>query len=198
MSDTPSHNPMDSQPLRLNCPYCQREISVAVRIGQMPRCPECGQVFALADEPEDQATRAARDAELSSLHILQLARQRRSLIRSRSYVLILTFACLATAAQLSISILRLATDSSHWEAPYRTRSTMLSILMAAWLVVCLVLGRWFWRKASRLKAQVFHSDLVEPSTPPDYSQLSDGSQHVQALEQMTRPPERPQEPPSAS
>ena len=194
-------SPDDTPPLLLTCPYCGHEVAVEYRMGQMPRCPGCGEAFVIDDETDDSVDKLVKDAELSSLHIMQLARQRRSLIRSRSYMLILTIASLVMAIQLVVSMLRLALRPASWQPVDRTRSMMFMALLAAWFVISLVLLGWFGRKASELKKQIFHSDLPEPTTPPDYSSLCDGSQHVRALEQMTRPqpPEKPEDtPPQAN
>lgn len=169
-------------------------------MGQMPRCPSCGEAFVVNDETDDAVDKAVKDAELSSLRIMQLARQRRGLIRTRSYMLVLTIASLVMAIQLIISVLRLGVNHDSWLPGGRTRAMMFMALMAAWFVISLILVRWFGRKAADLKKQIFHSDLSEPTTPPDYSALSDGSQHVRALEQMTRPrpPENPDETPGTN
>ena len=177
----------DTPPTRLTCPYCGHDVAVEYRMGQMPRCPNCGEVFVVDDEADDSVDKLVKDAELSSLHIVQLARQRRSLIRSRSYMLILTIASLVMAVQLTVSMLRLAMNHDNWQPSEHTRSMMFMALLAAWFLISLILLVWFGRKASELKKQIFHSDLSEPDTPPDYSSLCDGSQHVRALEQMTRP-----------
>lgn len=189
--------PDDNLLPRLTCPYCGHEVAVEYRMGQIPLCPDCGGAIVIDDEPENSVDTLVKDAELSSLRILQLARQRRGLIRSRSYMLILAIACLVMATQLMASMLRLALNHANWQPGGRTRSTMFIALLAGWFLVSLILLRWFGRKASELKKQIFHSDLSEPATPPDYSSLCDGSQHFRALEQMTRPqpPENPDDTP---
>ncbi len=179
--------PDDSTLPHVTCPYCGQEVAVEWCMGQMPRCPACGEAFVVNDETDDAVDKAVKDAELSSLRIMQLARQRRGLIRTRSYMLVLTIASLVMAIQLVISMLRLWVNRDSWLPDARTRSMAFMALIAAWFVISLILVRWFGRKAAELKKQVFHSDLSEPTTPPDYSALSDGSQHVRALEQMTRP-----------
>jgi hypothetical protein len=197
LADMPDERPDDVPCPRVTCPYCGHEVAVEYQMGQMPRCPDCGEAFVVDDEADSAVDKSVKDAELSSLHILQLARQRRSLIRSRSYMLILTIACLVMAVQLVVSMLRLGLNHDNWQPGGGTRSIMFMSLLAAWFVISLILVRWFGRKASELKKQIFHSDLSEPATPPDYSSLSDGSQHVRALEQMTRPrpPEKPDDSP---
>jgi hypothetical protein len=117
------------------------------------------------------------DAELSGLRIRQVTSLRRGAFRSRSYCIIGAAACAVCAIQLVVMMVKLARfrDARHWAM---IGGEALLALGALWGCVVLV-----------QRAIVFHRELRrpmldEPTTPPDFSMLSDGSQQVEALEQM--------------
>lgn len=180
--------------MTLTCPACQTDFDTELSLGEFPRCPHCGQTVVL-DEPSDDLARQMKEDELSGLRILQLSRQRRSAIRHRSHLLIFAAVCLVAAAQLVVSLLRLAVGKGAWHPPALPYTLLFTVLYLLGLILALRFGRRCLTHAAELKESLSHSDLTEPPTPPDYSTLSDGSKHLRALDDMTQPESPPSPPP---
>ena len=147
-------------------------LTIVLRMQQEPEHP---QHLTSQDDPMQGSHDA--DAELSGLRIRQVTSLRRGAFRSRSYCIIGAAACLVCAIQLVVMMVKLARfhDARHWAM---IGGEALLALSAVW--GCLALTR---------RAIAFHRELQkpmleDPTTPPDFSTLSDGSQQVQALEQM--------------
>jgi hypothetical protein len=118
------------------------------------------------------------DTHLNSTRIRQMAALRRSAYRSRSYCLIAIGACLVGSADLIYyGIQRL-----------RHHPTLISVLIAiayfAAAIALLVLSAHFKRLAIKFHRESKKSILEDPTTPPDFSQLQDGSQIAKNLEDM--------------
>lgn len=157
-----------------------------LRFGRLPTCPACGAAVVFDDAPTDAAGISKED-ELSARRISHLARLRKSAIRRRSHLLLLAIVCVVGAAQLLLSIGRLALSPAAWRGDVRLDTLLFLALYALLLYVALKYARRLLQRAAELKAEYSHSDLTEPATPPDYSTLSDGSAHLRALDEMTRP-----------
>lgn len=171
--------------MTLTCPACSRLFKAELRPGEFPCCPECGQSMVLG-EPGDDLAAQLKEHELSALHILQLARQRRSAIRHRSHLLIFATVCGVAAAQLMVSLIRLGFCA--WQQAACASSLLFAAVYLLGLFLALRYTRRFLTRAAELKHACRKSALAEPQTPPDYSSLSDGSEHIKALEEMTRLP----------
>ncbi|HEX4124101.1 MAG TPA: hypothetical protein VHY37_05185 [Tepidisphaeraceae bacterium] len=167
------------------CPGCGEAVDVSAEaVGKFATCPYCNAQFS----PEDQDAEAAdalahahdearREAELSALRIRAVATERRAVVRTRSYWIILLLALCIASVKLFMMASSLfgESHSKHWMEP-------LAYVLAA--VVCLSAAPWPIWKIRALNAELRKPMLEEPTTPPDFSTLSDGSQRWKNLEQL--------------
>ncbi len=114
-------------------------------------------------------------SEFDSQRISRTIALRRGLNRSRAYSLVGAVACFAGAAQcayLAVQHVRFR----GWE------------LRAIALLMLMVLGNaaalWFIHRAAALRREAQQTQLHEPSSRPDFSNLSDGSQRAANLNQI--------------
>lgn len=116
-----------------------------------------------------------RDDELDGLKIRQIAQLRRATYRSRSYAIIAAAACAVVGVQLGIM------------AAGNVRQAGWGIRPIAYLLILaglLALGAYFVGRARELHREASAARLPEPSAPPNFTTLSDGSQQVSNLEQI--------------
>lgn len=167
-----------------NCPACGAVIAAAT--GQrLLVCPECGEQSFIPDEPPtgtspDEHLKPAEsstspEAELNGLRIRQVANLRRGAYRSRSWSVIAAVCCLVGAAQLVQMAVHVA----------RHGRVMLPIGFCLAAAAALLGSGYFIRSAVLLTREIRSSSLSEPSTPPDFSSLSDGSQHWRNLDEIS-------------
>src|SRR4029079_13459935 len=105
--------------------------------------------------------------ELDSLRIRQFATLRRATYRSRSYAIIAAIACGGTALQLAwLAIRRASVATWDWRPA----------LLGALAIISVLGSIWFARRATDLHRQAKQTLLPEPTSQPDFSELSDGSQ----------------------
>jgi hypothetical protein len=124
-----------------------------------------------ADEPAEMP----RNDEIDSARIRRLATERRALNRTASYFIVSAGVCVVAIGQLT------------WMATQHVRALgwtprpigyLLFIVLALW-------GAWnFGRRAAALHREAKASVLPEPTTPPDFSTLDDGSKHWKNLEDV--------------
>jgi hypothetical protein len=119
------------------------------------------------------------DDHLNSNRIRQMAALRRAAIRTRSYCFIALCLCVAAMAEFTFEAVR------EWPTPFSLRRIWLPILYIACVILIGViglpaLGRLFVRNHREAKQSV----IAPPTTPPDFSQLQDGSQIARNLEEM--------------
>jgi len=107
-----------------------------------------------------------------------MAALRRSAIRTRSYCVIALGGCVVGAAEFIFDAYR------RWPVPANLRGVFLAILYLFCSFALLALGGYFLRLAIRFHGDARKSVLPPPVTPPDFSQLQDGSQIVRNLEEM--------------
>ena len=105
--------------------------------------------------------------ELDGIRIRRLAAVRKAAYRARSHCIIAAVACLVVAIQLI------------WSAVER-----LAPLYALFAIAALVGTLSFVRRAAKLHREAMQSLLDEPTTSPDFSTLSDGSQQASNLENI--------------
>jgi hypothetical protein len=118
------------------------------------------------------------ESHLNSTRIRQMAALRRSAYRTRSYCLIAIIACLVISADLIYyGIQRLR----HHPTPI---GILIAIAYFAAAIALLVLAAHFKRLAIKFHQESKKSILEDPTTPPDFSQLQDGSQIAKNLEDM--------------
>jgi hypothetical protein len=116
-----------------------------------------------------------QDDELDSLRIRQFAALRRATYRSRSYAIIAAIACAGAALQLAWLATRHASIVAWDWRP---------VLFAALAIASIVGSSWFVRRAIDLHRQAKQTLLPEPTSPPEFSKLSDGTQVAKNLEEM--------------
>jgi hypothetical protein len=179
-----------SEPRAVQCPSCGGN-DVSSSAHGIARCNQCGSEFLVqTDEPTETdsagvlAYRApgaqhADEAELSELQIRYVSNLRRGAYRERSYWIIAAALCLVGAVKLLQ--IGLATWWRGW------------ILAGAGDVLGSVAAAMIFTVAARriaaLTREIRQSRLKDPTDPPDFSHLGDGSQRVRDLEAMTQPGE---------
>lgn len=146
------------------------------------------QDWEIVDDTEDEADRDAQAAaelearlqverdHLNERHIKAIVAEKRALIRNRTYMLVLGFACVVTAGQLgwfSVDEFR----AQHWPRVAAYAVIVIGLLLASVR---------FFRKAHGYQVESQKTILPEPDTEPDFSTLSDGSQFVKNLENIER------------
>jgi hypothetical protein len=116
---------------------------------------------------------------LDSNRIRQMGALRRGAIRSRSYCVIALGGCVVGAAEFEFYAWR------RWPRPVNARGVLVAMVYVVCGAGLLLLGRYFFRLAMRFHREARQSNLPPPQTPPDFSQLSDGSQIVKNLEEIS-------------
>jgi uncharacterized membrane protein YidH (DUF202 family) len=113
--------------------------------------------------------------ELNGLRIRQLAALRRAAYRSRSYCIIAMVVCAVGIVQIIHELI----------LGRRTGATAMrqSAYVAAAFAL-LLLGIQCLRWARHFHAEAKRSRLTDPAAPPDFSNLSDGTQRARNLENM--------------
>jgi len=178
--------PPPDEPARY-CPFCGKPLGVSDPAQAVLQCPDCGQQFFLSTAPEDDSTadaeqvearaddeEAQRDAELSEMRISQVASLRRGAIRTRSWFIVVAAACVVVAIQfiyLAIEKYRVG----------QRRDPLRDVLCAG---ILLVIVPFVTRRILQLGSEIAESRLKDPTTPPDFSTLSDGSQRWTNLDQL--------------
>jgi hypothetical protein len=144
------------------------------------RCAQCGRTFDIAhDDPSDALARdeafAAADEQLNTLRIRQLATARRAAYRARSYSIIAAAACAVMTGQLIWMTIRHVRSSGWGKQP-------IGYLLFALLAVFGI--GYFVLRAIELHREAKKSALSDPTTPPDFSTLEDGSKRWKNLEDV--------------
>lgn len=127
------------------------------------------QVVPSEDPPTDT------EAELSGLRIRQIAALRRGAYRTRSYCIVALFALLVAGIKLIIM-----TAHHVHEAGWGGRPIGYSIVAVA----ALAMAFHFAGKIAEITRELSQPMQTDPATPPDFSTLSDGSQHARNLEEI--------------
>ncbi len=179
MDDTPLNE--TPQPTFYTCPHCQQEVEATpTPEAQMISCPHCTSEFvipALTDAQDADETDQPDDDDLSSLRIHAVTQIRRAAIRSRSYLIILISICLVGIVQLSLNIYHHLRHGDWGRKP---------LGYAIFILLLTLLTLHFIRRAIEYHQEIRRSALTTPTTPPDFSPLSDGSQHWKNLERFTQ------------
>ena len=111
------------------------------------------------------------DDHLDSNRIRQMAALRRAAIRTRSYCVIAIGGCVVGAAELIFDGVR------RWPE-------FRAFLYLFFALLLLGAAFYFLRLAMRFHREAKQSAIPPPLTPPDFSQLQDGSQIARNLEEM--------------
>lgn len=126
---------------------------------------------------EIESDDSARD-QLDAGRIRKMAALRRAAYRSRSYCLIALGGCVVGAAEFVFKAIR------RWptQGTFLGYLIVLSYLVAA--VVLLFLSRRLIRMMIHFHREAQQTTLTDPTTPPDFTTLQDGTQTVRNLEEM--------------
>jgi hypothetical protein len=176
----------------LDCPACGKAFAAAE--GSLQICPVCGHQFFL-QEPEvaeyDDAAREAAEMRIESerekldlRHIKAIQLERRSIFRNRTWLLVGAWTCIGVAGQLvwlGVRWFLPVSPLQGWVRPPNPVRGAAYMVLAAGLVIFSI---HFFRHARRLLIVAKQTVIPEPSTPPDFEPLSDGSQFVSQLSQM--------------
>lgn len=149
----------------LNCPNCEQAVTIGT--DDAPAVPvEQAQPSAESDLSSEE--------ELSGLKIRQISDLRRGAVRTRSWLLIGVIACAVGAVQLIF----LAVSG------YRASLRLAPLGDLALAILAVVLSIYFGVRALAAHRELQKSHLEEPQAAPDFSTLSDGSQHSANLQKM--------------
>lgn len=110
------------------------------------------------------------------MRIRQVSTLRRAAIRGRTYLQIGGIVCGTGGVQLGLKAMQRVEHERVWDA--RT------FAFIAFAVVCIMLAFFFFKRAIETGRELKRPMLDEPTTPPDFSTLSDGSQHARDLEEI--------------
>ena len=126
------------------------------------------------DEPPPP-TETDRSAELDGRRIRQLATMRRAAYRARSHAIIALLVCAVAVVHTSILLIQqLRYFGWGWRPPI-----YIAVIAAAIYGVI-----FFRRRAITLHSEAKQSYLTNPTAPPDFSTLGDGSQRWKSLEDL--------------
>lgn len=164
------------------CPGCGEAVDVSAdAIGKLAICPYCNTQFSPEEQDDEAASELAREhelarreAELSALRIRAVAAERRGILRTRSYwILVLVALCITPIKLVTMSLPLLRGKFSF---------TAIGYLLAA--AACASAIPWPIKRIRALNNELRKPMLQEPPEPPDFSTLSDGSQRWKNLEQL--------------
>jgi hypothetical protein len=168
------------------CPNCGAFLEIEPGTQPPLRCPNCQADFvSTIDEPFTDATvdweepepePPARD-ELDGLRIRKLVQARRSAIRARTYALVILICCIVMGVQLILTDVQ-EVHLYGWDF----WAVLYAILTAVMVIIATIASR----KSAELHRESNLSESTEPEHAPQFEALSDGSQHVENLEEMTK------------
>jgi ribosomal protein L37AE/L43A len=169
------------------CPNCGQTVEVPRGVGGFVSCPHCSEQFVAGSadgEEHDEHAREALEAklrerqdesELDAIRIRQLSVVQRTAARTRNYYIVGMLLLIATAGQL---IFKACIRAKYHLFGFRGWAYLF--FAAAALVACV----YVFRRVMEATREIHTTGLEEPQTPPDFSSLSDGSQHWKNLEEM--------------
>jgi ribosomal protein L37AE/L43A len=160
------------------CPHCHAGVHVEGPAEAFVRCPHCGEEFALpaeATSPELPIQSTQTD-QLDGQRIRQIVVQRTADIRLRSYFLLTAFGCLGAATTFLYRI--------GQRLFYRWPWNWVGALHIVISIAAIFGGGYLLTRAHRLTRELNKPLLPEPTMPPDFSNLGDGSQQARALEEL--------------
>ncbi len=164
------------------CPHCGTALHAVPGETRLDlACEQCGglSVIPAADGTvetlDDAAPPPAREDELSSVRIRQLAAARRAAYRARSYCVIGALVCVVAVVQLAWTGVAIGRRVGWGARP-------VSYLLFAILAACGAV--YFFRKAMELDREAKQSALPEATDEPDFTPLGDGSQRLKDLKDI--------------
>jgi hypothetical protein len=165
-------------PTTYACPACGSAVTPAPDRPNLLICPACQcESFVPADQESavGEPAETPGDDEIDAARIRRLATERRALNRTASYFIVGAGVCVVAIGQLTWMTIQHIRAVGGTPRPI---GYLLFIVLAAW-------GAWhFGRRAASLHREAKASVLPEPTTPPDFSTLDDGSKHWKNLEDV--------------
>jgi hypothetical protein len=169
---------------RFACPGCAEEVDVpAESAGRLVRCPYCNTDFfasagqsheAVVDDTNPELTELDRLAAFDKLRIQNHTKLRMAAIRARSWWLIaLVLALLVEVDMVINAIVYLWAHSWGW--------AILRLILGT---IAFLAARHAHRRAAEFKLESQQSALEEPTVPPDFSTLNNGSDRWKELENI--------------
>jgi hypothetical protein len=171
---------------RLACPGCGEEVDFAVEaIGKLVRCPYCNTDFfasveqanqAVVDDTTDHLTALDREFALDNFRIRNHTLLRMSAIRARSWWIIGLLSAILFILEMVLTSVEYVIARHRWGIDPSLR--VVAMLFAARFAIHCS------RRAAEFKREIEKSAIPEPTTPPDFSTLSDGSERWKELENV--------------
>lgn len=184
------------EPTEWECPTCFMPVdltSATTNEEGLVHCPVCGDFFAL-DSPDTAAPHPAADAldyalpgtpadrrgdfaqELDGLRIRQVSTLRRGTSRARSYLVIAVIVSAVASVQLVLMTIDYVAAGGWGLTP---------VGYLLFVGVLLMLAGYFGRRALELHRELQTPPPLPPvEGEPDFTTLSDGSQHWKNLEDI--------------
>lgn len=174
--------------VEFTCPHCDHPVlAEPAEQPQELQCSACAGIVLIPasdgrtdieqEQEEARLLRApARPDEIDGLRVRNITVGRRALIRARTYALVAALGCLFAIVKAILSASELVAVRGWTLRP----ATYLAIaLLATWGLV------HFVRKLAHLSRELKRPPHpLEDLPPPDFTTLSDGSQHWKHLDEM--------------
>ena len=179
--------PILEEAMAVHCPHCDAVVALDRALTSPFReCPKCAKQFVVpsistveGDEAESSRKKRSQD-ELDAAHIHRMSALRRAAYRSRSYCIIGSVACVVMAAELCFNAW------GYWNHRTSMARGMILVLVCVGIAAGLLgVARTLFARAREYGREAAQSSLVEPTTPPDFSTLQDGSQAARNLEEIS-------------
>jgi hypothetical protein len=164
------------------CTHCGAEIIINAAADPEP----AGEIRIDADDEYQTDPEAAEEDdedELSSLRIRQVSALRRGAYRARSYCVVILSGLLFSAVELAMMTLHNMRAGGE---------RFLSAIYLAAGTLALIFSWKLFGRIVELTRELKQPLLTDPLEPPDFSTLSDGSQHARHLAEMHEPGDDPE------
>ena len=162
------------------CPACGAAAAPAPDRSNILVCTACRSESFVPDADEfsatpDEAPEVSRGDELDAARVRRFATQRRAINRTASYFVVAAGVCVVAVVQL-VWLTVQHVRAAGWTP--RPVGYLLFVVLALW-------GAWYCTgRAGALRREAMATALPEPTTPPDFSTLDDGSKHWKNLEDI--------------
>jgi hypothetical protein len=179
----------------LTCPECGQAVEPPADVMQnVVVCPHCHHQFFIDTAPppedDDEAAREAAQREIERAHDLDntriraLSAERRAMVRQRSYCITAVGGCVLAIGQSMWWLVSGRASVIQEEAKPLTifQQACLIVLMAA----CVMMARFFWRKAQVIRAELAEPVLTDPTVPPEFDSLGQAKSAWEQLEDMNK------------
>ena len=178
-------DPQASSP-RLACPGCGEEVEVSPEsAGQLVRCSYCNTDFFASKEQshlqvvDDTApAQAEQDREIAfdKLRIEHFTALRMGAIRARSWWLIAMCMCALIVLDMLGKVIVEISVNHHWG--------LWPTLRVGLAIAAGFSAKHAYQRAAQFKKEIDKSAIPEPTTPPDFSTLDNGSDRWKDLENV--------------